>query len=184
MEPFSLTTKRLVLDQPTIRDIDNIVLYCTEPVFKEFMTTPWPYQRQHAESFVSRFVPHGWSSGTEWTWAIRGRDSQDMIGAISIRTGSGMVGYWLGRRHRGRGVMTEALRAVIDAVFDRSDRQHVRWECVVGNVASLRVAKSVGFRFTGEQLGIIPGRDGDLTPSWTGILSRVHDRTPQLGWPI
>lgn len=164
-------------------DVDNIALHCAEPVFENFMTTPWPYEREHAEYFVSEFVPQGWASGTEWTWAIRG-GSREMMGAIGVRLSSGMVGYWLGAPHRGQGVMAEALTAIIDAVFQRSDRREVGWECIVGNVASLRVAQGVGFRFTGERPGIIPGRDGVLSTSWTGMLGQDDDRVPQPGWPI
>ncbi|WP_175494308.1 GNAT family N-acetyltransferase [Herbiconiux ginsengi] len=184
MEPFSLTTERLVLDQPVARDVDLIASYCADPVFEGFMTTPWPYERKHAEYFVSSFVPDGWLRGEEWTWAIRERRGQDMLGAIGVRTHSGMVGFWLGAPHRGRSIMPEALAAVVDAVFERSDRAEILWECVVGNTPSLRVAEKVGFRFTGEELGIIPGRDGSLTPSWTGRLGRNDDRTPQPGWPV
>jgi len=188
MEPFSLTTGRLTLDRPAAGDVDLIASYCTDPAFERFLTTPWPYERRHAESFVGEFVPGGWSRGDEWTWAIRDRDhdGQEILGVVGVRMNSGMVGYWLGAPHRGRGIMPEALTAVIDAVFERTERSdlaELRWECVVGNIGSSRVAERVGFRFTGEAPGSIPARDGSLPPSWTGMLGRDDDRIPQPGWP-
>ncbi|HXH34172.1 MAG TPA: GNAT family N-acetyltransferase [Plantibacter sp.] len=183
MDPFSLHTERLVLGQPTASDIDDIAGYCTEPEFERFMTTPWPYEREDARFFVDEHVPRGWSSGTEWTWSIREADGENVLGVVGVRMNSGMVGYWLGRPHRGRGIMPEALEAVIDAVFERSDWSEVRWECVVGNTASMRVAEKLGFRFTGAALGIVPGRDGALVESWTGRLGRDDDRSAQPGWP-
>jgi RimJ/RimL family protein N-acetyltransferase len=67
MEPFPLATGRLLLDQPTAADVDRIARYCADPVFEKLMTTPWPYDRQHAEYFVNVLAPSGWSSGSEWT---------------------------------------------------------------------------------------------------------------------
>jgi RimJ/RimL family protein N-acetyltransferase len=183
MEPFPLVTERLVLDQPTAIDVDRIALYCTDPAFETFMTTPWPYERQHAEYFVSDFVPSGWSSGSEWTWAIREGDGQELLGVVGVRMNIGTVGYWLGHPHRGRGIMPEALTAAVDAVFERTERSEILWECVVGNVASMKVAQKVGFRFTGEAPGMIPSRDGTATRSWTGVLGRADARVPRGGWP-
>lgn len=183
MEPFRLETDRLMLDQPTAADVDRIALYCTDPVFEKFMTIPWPYERADAEYFVNDFVPGGWSSGSEWTWVIREGDGEEMLGAVGVRMKSGMVGYWLGSPHRGRGIMPEALAAAMDAVFERTDRSEILWECVVGNVASMKVAQKLGFRFTGEAPGMIPSRDGSVARSWTGVLGRADERVPRPGWP-
>lgn len=184
MMPFSLRTARFVLDQPVASDLDDIARYCADPVFEDYMSTPWPYARPHAEYFVDEFVPRGWADGTEWTWAIRAGAGEPLLGVVGVRLGSGMVGYWLGAPHRGEGVMPEALAAVIGAVFARTDLDRVRWECVVGNRASLRVAQKAGFRFTGEGTGIIPARDGSLTTAWTAELLRTEDPSPKDGWPM
>ena len=183
MEPFALSTPRLRLDQPVAADVPDIARYCAAPVFERFMVTPWPYEARHARFFVDEFVPGGWSTGDEWTWAIREGEGGPMLGAVGVRTGSGMVGCWLGAEHRGRGVMPEALAAVVDAVFAHTGRDEVLWECVVGNAASARVAQKVGYRFTGKQPGRIPDRDGSTSPAWTARLGRDDDRTPQPGWP-
>lgn len=184
MDPFVLRTDRLVLDQPGGRDIDDIARYCTDPVFERYLVTPWPYERAHAEGFVNDYVLSGWSSGSEWTWAIRMDAGAPLLGVVGVRLASGMVGYWLGAAHRGRGILPEALGVVIDAVFERTDRERVLWECVVGNVASMRVAQKCGFRFTGEAPGLILGRDGSPTLSWTGELDREGPREPTADWPI
>lgn len=183
MPPFELRTQRFVLDQPTGADVDDIARYCSDPVFERFMVTPWPYQRSDAVGFVEDYVPQGWSSGAEWTWAIRSEPDAPLLGVVGVRTESGMVGYWLGAPHRGRGVMPEALGAVIDAVFARTDRDALRWECAVGNVASGRVAQKCGFRFTGKGEGMVRGRDGGPMLSWTGELGRGDGRAAQA-WPV
>ena len=183
MEPFVLRTERLVLDQPAASDVDDITAYCTDPVFEGFMTTPWPYERAHAEYFVNDYVRTGWESGREWTWAIREGERMSLLGVVGIRLHSGMLGYWLGAPHRGRGIMPEAVTAVIDAVFAQTERDEIGWECVVGNDASREVARKVGFTYTGRRPGAIPSRDGGPIESWHGVLRRSDSRNPKAGWP-
>lgn len=184
MDPFVLRTERLVLDQPLESDVDRIAAYCADPLFERFMVTPWPYERRHAESFVEEFAPSGWATGSEWTWAVREAAGGPILGVVGIRMATGMVGYWLGSPHRGRGVVPEALGALITTVFERTARPDVLWECVVGNRASARVAEKTGFRFLGRGPGIITSRDGTSADAWTARLARGEDRGPKDGWPL
>lgn len=183
MDPFGLKTPRLVLDQPNLADVDLIAEYASDPVFEAYMATPWPYERHHAESFVGEFVPGSWASGSEWTWAIREASTGPLLGMIGIRLPSGMLGFWLGAPHRGSGIMSEAVSAVVDAVFERTDADRILWECVLGNEASLSVARKTGFRFTGSAPGMVPTRTGESVVSWTAELRRDDSRVPKSGWP-
>lgn len=183
MGPFSLFSTTGVLNQPGSADVDDIARYCADPVCQRFLSTPWPYERAHAESFVEQFVPEGWRSNTEWTWAIRERSDGPLLGIAAVRLGSGSVGFWLGAPHRGRGHMHAALSAIIDAVFARTELAEVTWEATIGNVASLHTAQRAGFRYLGEGPGTIPDRDGHPVNSWIGTLGRDDDRSVQQGWP-
>lgn len=180
MEPVRLATDRLVLDQPVADDIDLVTEYCQDPVFERFMTLPWPYRRGDAEFFVTEFVPHGWRSDLEYTWAVR--IDGGFAGVIGYRVPTRSVGFWLGAPHRGRGTMPEALTAVADWAFQRGERE-LRWECVLGNRASLAAARKAGFRYTGQRPAEIPMRDGSRPEAWHGVLLRDDDRTEKDGWP-
>ena len=181
MIPVVLGTERLVLDQPRDADRELITQYCQDPVFERFMTLPWPYEQKHADFFVDEFVPGGWATDTEYTWAIR-RDGQ-FLGAIGYRASTTDLGYWLGAPHRGQGVMPESAAAVIDWLFGEGVPR-LAWECVAGNVASASVARKVGFRFTGEAPTSLAYRDGSFPLSWHGRLAAGDDRTPKEGWPL
>ena len=183
MTPFPLRADRFVLDQPRDADVEDITRYCADPVFERYMTTPWPYLRAHAEYFVREYAPGGWERDEEWTWAIREAADEPILGVVGIRLHSGMIGYWLGAPHRGRGIMPEAVTAVADAVFARTSREEIGWECVRGNLSSLRVAEKSGFSFLGEEEGRVPSRDGSTLTSWHAVLRRGDDREPKPGWP-
>ena len=182
MEPFILSTGPLLLDQPTETDISSIAEYCQDPVFERYLTLPWPYERKDAEFFVHEYVLRGWESGSEVTWALRGPHGE-FLGVIGVRASRAMVGFWLGAPHRGRGYMPLAVSTVADWAFSSRWLEQVRWEAVVGNAASLAVARKAGFRYTGVEPAIVIRRDGSRPASWQAVLHAAEDRAPKPGWP-
>ena len=182
MEPVELRSGDLVLDQPTVDDIPIITAYCQDPIFERYLTLPWPYRRSDAEFFVNEFVPGGWSTGAEATWALRA-DGR-FLGVVGVRLPSGMIGFWLGADNRGHGWMPRAVAAVADWAFETGLADPVRWECVVGNEASASVVRKAGFAFTGMSPATVTSRDGSQPESWHGELHSTDPRTPKAGWPI
>jgi RimJ/RimL family protein N-acetyltransferase len=180
MRPVTLETERLVLDQPTLADVDVVTEYCQDPVFERFMLTPWPYRRADAEKFLGTVVPMMWEDDVEYTWALR--SSGELLGLIGYRTRASDVGFWLGGPHRGHGYMPEALDAVIDWVFERTDRP-ILWECIPGNASSASVARSRGFTWLGEGESLYRDRAGAKAVAWRATLSPSDSREPKPGWP-
>jgi RimJ/RimL family protein N-acetyltransferase len=181
MKPVTLRTARLVLDQPTLDDVDLVTEYCQDPVFEEYMVTPWPYERHDAEVFLGELVPRWWDNDSEYTWALR-RDGE-LIGVVGYRTGGRDIGFWLGAPHRGKGYMPEAVATILDWIFERTDTD-VIWECMIGNASSVAVARKTGFRFLGEGTAMFANRDGDHPPAWQATLSKADSREPKPGWPV
>lgn len=181
MIPVTLTTERLVLDQPTLADVALIAQYCADPLFETTMNTPWPYERKHAVHFVESHVPIGWEDDREYTWAIRADD--EFLGVIGYREETRDVGYWLGAPHRGRGYMTEAGSAVVDWLFAQG-KPALAWEALPGNLASASVARKLGFAFTGSGPSALVSRDGSTAQSWHAALAADDDRSAKDGWPL
>jgi RimJ/RimL family protein N-acetyltransferase len=181
VKPVTLSTSRLVLDQPTLADVDLVTLYCQDPLFERFLSTPWPYTRADAEKFLGEIVPARWSDDDEYTWALR--IGGEFAGLLGFRTRMRDIGFWLGEPHRGHGYMTEAVGAVLDWVFETSKRD-VLWECYLGNANSVGVARKTGFTFRGEGRALIPDRDGTYPVAWKGTISAADSREPKPGWPV
>jgi RimJ/RimL family protein N-acetyltransferase len=181
MKPAVITTPRLVLDLPTIDDVDLTTEYCQDPVFEKYLTTPWPYTRDDALGFFVDVVPGAWRRDTEYTWAIRAEG--EFLGVIGYRPVSHSIGFWLGAPHRGHGYMTEATNAVLDWAF-ANGYDDILWECIVGNQQSVSVARKVGFTYLGEAPAEVPARDGSRPASWHAIIRSGDARTPTSGWPV
>ncbi|MDJ0376343.1 GNAT family N-acetyltransferase [Cryobacterium sp. PH31-L1] len=184
-----------MLDHPVAGDADRVFEYCQDPIFERFLTVPWPYYREHADGFLNEYVPSGWMSDREYTWALRDTPGAELLGVIGLRlTGDsvaadasvhrlGSIGFWLGTPHRGRGLMPEAQRLVADWAFSSGIIDVLQWECLLGNVASARAAWKSGFRFSGVRSSVALYRDGSYPDSWQGHLAAGDDRAPQPGWP-
>ena len=182
MEAVELRSERLVLSAPTAADVDAITRYCQDPLFEQYLTTPWPYGRADAVAFVDA-VARRWAEGSEFTLGIRLDDDDPLIGMIGWRA-RGDVGFWMGAEHRGRGYMVEALASMVEWVFVEHAPDRITWETLPGNLASARVARAAGFRYTGIAPVLVPARDGSRPDSWHGELLRDEDRNPKPGWPL
>lgn len=190
MQPVNLRTERLELSVPTAADVDAIYAACQDPTLQRYTTVPSPYERRHAEGFIP-FAAKRWADGLEATWAVRvGSSLAGMIGLNHITTGgTGEIGYWMTPTFRRQGLLKEACRAVIDWGFDDGDAAdsgpalaRIEWRAVVGNIASARVARSLGFHYEGvlrQSLSNAFGRDD----GWIAALLPTDDRMPQP-WPV
>lgn len=189
MRPVELTSALVRLDTPQGTDVPRVFEYCQDPVMPEYLARlPWPYRLADATDFVTGYVPAAWAGDQEYTWAVRDSASPELLGVISLsvpvaagRTSS--IGFWLGPAHRGRGLMVEAQRLVLDWGFGTGLCDTVHWEAVAGNLASARAARKAGFSYTGLGPAGIAYRDGTHPPSWKAVLHATDDRTPPAGWP-
>ncbi|MBG6213351.1 MAG: GNAT family N-acetyltransferase [Cryobacterium sp.] len=195
MRAFALASPVVLLNQPAASDTDRILEYCQDPIFERYLTVPWPYDRKHAEGFLDEFVPDGWMTDREYTWAVREPGGSELLGVIGLRLAGesatakasvhrvGSIGFWLGAPHRGRGLIPEAQRLVADWAFSTGTIDVLHWECLLGNVASARAAWKSGFRYAGVSQSVAAYRDGSYPESWQGHLAAGDDRNPQPCWP-
>jgi [ribosomal protein S5]-alanine N-acetyltransferase len=59
------------------------------------------------------------------------------------------LGYWMGEPFAGRGLMTAAVRAVLDLAHARLDLRRIEAACLPENAASVRLLEKTGFRREG-----------------------------------
>jgi ribosomal-protein-alanine N-acetyltransferase len=151
--PSRLTTKRLLLDEVTIADIDSVtVLASDRDVARGTLGIPHPYSRDEAESWI-RKIPLDEQSGASITWAIRMPEKMNLIGCVTLffmpRHKRAEIGFWLGRPYWGAGFATEAVRSVLDFGFSNLDLRRVDGSHFEWNAASSRVLLKTGFLLEG-----------------------------------
>lgn len=120
-----------------------------EGVVRNLARAPWPYSKQDARDFVARPACPLFPK-----FLITEAASGQVIGCIGIDSHDEQVdavelGYWVARSHWGRGVATEAGRAVIEIARALGHRRVIASH-FLDNLASGRVLEKIGFEPTGR----------------------------------
>ena len=99
---------------------------------------------EDSESFLS-FTMEGYERGDFGSWGVVLKDSGAFVGTCGMDGGyapehaRAEIGYALSREHRGKGLMPEAVRAVIRFGFVRMGLNRIQARCIAENTASARV---------------------------------------------
>lgn len=188
MQPVTLRTQRLALSIPTAADAAAVTSAARDPEVPRWTTLPSPYERVHADEFIAK-ASQWWRDDAEYTWAIRfdgvfaGMIGLHAVAAgRSVHGGTAELGYWLAASARGRGLLREAGRAVLDFGFAAPvSLARIEWRAIVGNVASARAAQALGFRYEGRQRQSLADPRG-RHDGWVAGLLADDDRAP-VPWP-
>lgn len=124
--------------------------------------------------------------GTGVEWCIVDAGSDRPVGSIGVRglgtpLRSGTVGYWLYDEGRGRGLASEALKAVVKHAFSSDGLALERLDAatVDGNHASMLTLASAGFRQYGQDHASFITHDGTVTDTaYFELLAVEHTRQP------
>lgn len=149
--PESLLTPRLALRKPRPEDAGFIFAsYGRDSEVTRYLTwRPHPSVRD-AEAAVQRFL-EGWQRGTTFSWLIFDRETGELAGSLAARkdeTGFNL-GYLLARSYWGRGLMVEAIEAVVNWAFTDPTVFRIWAICDCENGASARVLEKAGFQREG-----------------------------------
>lgn len=163
----AIQTPRFLLRRITLADAgDMFGNWAGDPEVTRFM--PWP---PHESLEVSRAIIAKWVEELErddcYRWCIEYYQNHQVIGTIDVvqldeGAQTAVIGYCLSRAYWNQGVMTEALKAVIDYLFGQADFRRVEAYHHTENLASGRVMAKSGM----QPQGIRPqaGRDRQGQP--------------------
>jgi [ribosomal protein S5]-alanine N-acetyltransferase len=98
--------------------------------------------------------------GIEYDKKVIGRIK---VTEISPRDNYMQIGYDIGAAYRGRGIMSEALKAVISFLFDQIGVHRIYGQCRVNNAASARVMQKAGMICEGRQRKHFIEEDGSYS---------------------
>lgn len=111
---------------------------------------PYPYREQHGREFLSRMA----TQTPATTWAIVVDDQA--VGGIGlmlmtdVERVSAEIGYWLGESYWGRGLTTDAVRAVTAYSFREFELLRVFALPFADNAGSIRVLEKAGYQLEGR----------------------------------
>lgn len=144
-------------------DLESLLLHADDAAVSRGLGTrfPYPYTRSDAEAFLAGQVLD--LSGPVLALEIDGQ----ACGGIGVTAGqherrySASLGYWLGRRYWGQGVMSAVVAAYAPWVMQELRLARLAAQVMVGNPASARVLLKNGFIEEGVERQAV-FRDGVL----------------------
>ena len=120
-----------------------------EAIVRNLASAPWPYDLTAAEAFLATERRPDEASFLVFR---RTMGAPQLVGSAGLgrRPGGEIeLGYWIARRHWGRGFATEASRAMLAAARDALRLPRIHAGHFLDNPASGRVLEKLGFRPTG-----------------------------------
>ena len=147
-----LATARLVLRAPRRGDVKAIATLVNDRrIAANTARIPHPYGVDDAEQFIASVNKRE----GEACFVITLDGAPIGVCSVDLREDGPELGYWLGVPHWGRGLATEAARALIDHAFGDLEHDTLISGARVNNPASRRVLEKCGFQWTGVRLSRI-----------------------------
>ena len=150
-----ITTARLRIRPPRVEDAESLFRHASDPEVARYVTWSAHESIDETRGFIA------WASSKpehNVVWILE--HAGEPIGAIglhdirwgmrAIRLDRAELGYWLGRAHWGKGLMTEAAQAVVQWGFATLGLHKINVMCLEENNGSRRVIEKLGARFVGR----------------------------------
>lgn len=171
-----LETPRLILREFALDDARAMYKnWASDPEVTKFLT--WP---AHSSPEVTERVLKSWVDGYEkddfYQWAIVPKELGEPAGSISVvsrkdAAGIAHIGYCIGKQWWHRGFTSEALRAVIDFLFDEVGVQRVEARHDINNPHSGGVMRKCGMKYEGTLRQSDINNQGLCDACWYAILN-------------
>ena len=168
-------TSRLVL-RPFVREdaqamFDN---WASDPAVTKFLSWPTYRSVEDAHSILNVWL-ESYEKPDFYQWAIVLKELNQPIGSISVvnsddRVDMVEIGYCIGRNWWGRGIMPEALSAVMSYLFDEVGMQRIEAGHDPDNPASGAVLRKCGLQYEGTLRRRIRSNRGITDVAWYSIL--------------
>ena len=150
-----IRTKRLVLREPTMKDAKWYLEHFSRPEIVRGQGFPAPKNIGVARSELRQYMVDLYRKRMGFRWIILLKDGNTPVGSVGFYKWSpsadhqAEMGYDLDREYWGRGIMSEAMKAVIDFGFKRMKLNRVEVFIMPRNRRSIRLVKSLGFKKEG-----------------------------------
>lgn len=180
-----IETQRLILRRFVIEDYEAMYTnWCCDPEVAKYLT--WP---AHPNADVTRSILEEWiplyNNGDYFNWVMELKETRTIVGNISVvkireDIESALIGYCMSRSYWGQGLMPEALRAVMDYLFDVVGMNRVEACHDINNPKSGRVMDKAGMKYEGTLREAGRNNQGIIDEVWYALVRSQRDFREEL----
>jgi len=150
-----LTTDRLILRKATKADGNEILFLRSDQSVNKYINRPPTKNLKEAEDFMEK-IENGIQKGQNINWNITLKNDPKMIGTICLWNFSedqkiGEVGYDLHPQFHGKGIMSEALKCVVNFGFQKLNLEKIEAYTHRENESSKRLLENNNFTLVSEK---------------------------------
>ncbi|CAI6015185.1 hypothetical protein PAECIP112173_00032 [Paenibacillus sp. JJ-100] len=153
-DPFPvLETERLLLRPLTYDDLEDMYSYCSVPAVAEFTTWDAHQSKENTKGFLD-FAMSRYENDILGPWGIEDKRTGRLIGSCNYLDCHNNdlrveLGYVLSNQFWNQGLMTEAVKRIIQFGFEDVGLERIQAKCLVGNIGSAKVMEKAGMQFEG-----------------------------------
>ena len=150
-----IPTKRLRLRPFCETDLEDVYAYASNPFVTEFLLWETHNSREDSRKFLEWAVDiTSFETGSVFlVFAIELIEAGKVIGSIDFKNANpftGQMDYVVAQDHWGKGIATEAVRALMEWAFSTfNDMVRLQIYCQPENAASRRVIEKSGLQYEG-----------------------------------
>ncbi len=120
-----------------------------------FLTWDYHHNIESSKLIINMWL-NEYNDDKTYRWGIELKENHELIGMIDVvhydDNNNPVIGYVLGKKYWGHGYMSEALKGVIDYLFNNVGFSLIKAEVVKDNVKSERVLIKNDFVKVGEKI--------------------------------
>ena len=148
-----LTTDRLTVRMMRAEHLDRLVAYRNQPEVARYQDWEVPFTIEMAEELIDGQSDLDGPTEAEWVQLAVERDGV-VIGDVAVgihdKGRQASIGYSIITEEQGKGYGTEAVAAVVNALFTEAHIHRIVATLDPVNGASRRLLEKLGFRFEGH----------------------------------
>lgn len=182
----TLLTDRLRLRFLYPEDVTMVVALINHwEIIQWLASVPWPYTLKDGEDF-QRMVAADHATGQPTIFAVADKASDALLGMVGLRSsfllGEAELGYWLGLAHWHKGLMTEAVQAMVAYGLEKLELRRIYAVTNLANDKSRRVLEKAGLRYVGIQAA--PDRLRDTRCTEMVHVYEILEKCETKAWPV
>lgn len=148
-----IETKRFILRKFTKNDIDDLYEYASDNKVTRYLSWDTYKNRDMAVKYIEDILLK-YSKNEIAPWGIEWKENSKLIGSIDFvkyeeKNFSAEIGYVLNRKYWNKGIMTEAVEAIIKFGFEEMNLNRIEMRHNVMNIGSERVMQKNALKYEG-----------------------------------
>jgi ribosomal-protein-alanine N-acetyltransferase len=155
MKTFKINTERICIRNLKDSDLNDFFSYRSNPEITKYQGFDTMTIEQ-AKNFIDSQKEKQFGKAGEWVqYAIENSTTKQLIGDCAIKLDDydvriGQIGITISGQHQKKGYAKETLKAILDYLFAIENFHRVVEIVDTGNVASIKLLESTGFKKEGH----------------------------------